>query len=375
MEQNEKELLEKLVVECNSYAEMLRKLGKSNSGTATKLLKEKLDDYGITHNFINNTTGGKINKIPLEEILKENRPYKSQDLKRRLIEEGYKLNKCENPECGISEWHGHSLVLQLHHINGNHNDNRLENLQILCPNCHSLTENFNGKKLKKEQKYCPDCGRPINSKSTYCRECGPKHSNKCCKVALEDRPSKEELLEMIKTKTFVDIGKQYGITDNSVRKWCKNYGLPSTKYELKRYLLDPENFIPTPDKEKIQKKLSEKDFNIILKLYNEGYNSSEISNYIGFSNDIINKSLKNFGIKNIRKAHAKKIGQYSLDGKFMNYFYGTGEIIPWILEHNGKDISKGTNHINDCCNGKSNSAYGYIWKYEEKVPIENIINR
>lgn len=375
MEQNEKELLEKLVAKCNSYAEILRELGKSNSGTATKLLKEKLDEYGITHHFINHTIGGKVNKIPLEEILKENRPYKSQDLKRRLIEEGYKLNKCENPECGISEWYGHPLVLQLHHINGNHNDNRLENLQILCPNCHSLTENFNGKKLKKEQKYCPDCGRPINSKSTYCRECGPKHSNKYCKVALEDRPSKEELLEMIKTKTFVDIGKQYGITDNSVRKWCKNYGLPSTKYELKRYLLDPENFIPTPKEEKVQKILSEKDSNIIFKLYNEGYNLEEISNYIKFSTDTISKSLKNQGIETIRKGHSKKIGQYSLDGKFMNYFYGTGEIVPWILEHDGKDISKGTNHINDCCNGKSKYAYGYIWKYEEKIPIEDIINK
>lgn len=58
----------------------------------------------------------------------------------------------------------------------------------------------------------------------------------------------------------------------------------------------------------------------------------------------------------------------------MNYFYGTGEIVPWILEHDGKDISKGTNHINDCCNGKSNFAYGYVWKYEEKIPIEDIIN-
>ena len=238
MEQNEKELLEKLVVECNSYTEILRKLGKSNSGTAIKLLREKLDEYGITHHFISHTIGGKINKIPLEEILKENRPYKSQDLKRRLIEEGYKLNKCENPECGISEWHGHPLVLQLHHINGNHNDNRLENLQILCPNCHSLTENFNGKKLKKEQKYCPDCGAPIRNHSEYCKHCAPKHrSNLSMKVKEEDRPSKEELLKLIKATSFTEIGRMYGVTDNAIRKWCKKYEIPSTKKELKEYIL------------------------------------------------------------------------------------------------------------------------------------------
>lgn len=236
MEQNEKELLEKLVVECNSYAEILRKLGKSNSGTATKLLKEKLDEYGIVHHFI--VQKSRTNKIPLEEILVENRPYKSQDLKRRLIEEGYKLNKCENPECGISEWYGHPLVLQLHHINGNHNDNRLENLQILCPNCHSLTENFNKKKLKKEQKYCPDCGNPIRNHSEYCKHCAPKHrSNLSIKVKEEDRPSKEELLKLIKTTSFTEIGRMYGVTDNAIRKWCKKYEIPSTKKELKEYIL------------------------------------------------------------------------------------------------------------------------------------------
>ena len=93
--QEEKEILEKLVVECNSYAEILRKLGKSNSGTATRLLKEKLDEYGIVHHFI--LQKSKINKIPLEEILVENRPYKSQDLKRRLIEEGYKIIEIVSP--------------------------------------------------------------------------------------------------------------------------------------------------------------------------------------------------------------------------------------------------------------------------------------
>lgn len=234
----EKELLEKLVAESNSYSEILRKLGKSNSGDATKLLKEKLDNYGIIHHFIAHTIGGKLNKIPLEEILKKDRPYKSYDLKKRLIQEGYKLNKCENPECGISEWHGHPLVLQLHHINGDHNDNRLENLQILCPNCHSLTENFNGKKLKKEQNFCLDCGNPIGLHSKYCVKCAPKHRvNQAIKVNPEDRPSKEKLLDLIKTTSFTEIGKMYGVTDNAIRKWCKKYNIPSTKKELREYLL------------------------------------------------------------------------------------------------------------------------------------------
>lgn len=240
--QNEKELLEQLVAESNSYAEILRKLGKSNSGTATRLLKQKLDSYNITHHFINQTTGGIRNKIPLENILVENSTYASDKLKVRLIKEGLKENKCENPECGISEWHGHPLVLQLHHINGNHNDNRLENLILLCPNCHSLTENYSGKKLKSEQKYCPDCHRPIGKNSTYCKHCSPKyHNNSNAKVIKENRPNKEELLELIKTKSFCEIGRIYEVSDNTIRKWCKKEGLPSTKKELKEYILSSES--------------------------------------------------------------------------------------------------------------------------------------
>lgn len=63
---------------------------------------------------------------------------KSNVLKEKLIREGYKENKCEN--CGITTWFGTDIVLELHHKNGNHYDNDLSNLQILCPNCHSIQE-------------------------------------------------------------------------------------------------------------------------------------------------------------------------------------------------------------------------------------------
>ncbi len=76
----------------------------------------------------------------LEDILKENTVYGSTLLKKRLINEGLKENKCE--KCGISEWNNKPITLELHHINGNRYDNRLENLQILCPNCHALTPNY-----------------------------------------------------------------------------------------------------------------------------------------------------------------------------------------------------------------------------------------
>lgn len=64
-------------------------------------------------------------------------------LKRALLRERLKDYRCEG--CGISEWRGEPLSLALHHVNGDARDNRLENLQLLCPNCHSQTENFAGR--------------------------------------------------------------------------------------------------------------------------------------------------------------------------------------------------------------------------------------
>jgi len=67
------------------------------------------------------------------------------NLKRRLLGEGLKHARCE--DCGIGEWRGRPLSLELHHVNGDGRDNRLENLQLLCPNCHSQTENFGVRNL------------------------------------------------------------------------------------------------------------------------------------------------------------------------------------------------------------------------------------
>jgi hypothetical protein len=77
--------------------------------------------------------------LPLNELLAGRRRNRSY-IKRRLIAAGLKDNKCE--QCGISEWESKPLSLALHHINGDGMDNRLENLAILCPNCHSQTPNF-----------------------------------------------------------------------------------------------------------------------------------------------------------------------------------------------------------------------------------------
>jgi DNA-binding CsgD family transcriptional regulator len=79
--------------------------------------------------------------MPLDELLGGRRH--RGHLKKRLIKLGLKRSECER--CGIADWRGRPLSLALHHVNGDPHDNRLENLQLLCPNCHSQTENFSGR--------------------------------------------------------------------------------------------------------------------------------------------------------------------------------------------------------------------------------------
>ena len=90
-----------------------------------------------------------MTKHSLEEILVEGSSYASGSLlKKRLISEKGWEDRCMNPTCPSpsSEWDGKPLVLHLDHINGDHSDNRIENLRILCPNCHSQTLTYCGKK-------------------------------------------------------------------------------------------------------------------------------------------------------------------------------------------------------------------------------------
>lgn len=82
-------------------------------------------------------------KIPLSELLVRGRRTNRTHLKLRLFEAGLRENRCER--CGLTEWHGAPLSMHLHHRNGDGLDNRLENLELLCANCHSQTENWGGR--------------------------------------------------------------------------------------------------------------------------------------------------------------------------------------------------------------------------------------
>lgn len=154
-----KEELIKIVMNSFSYANVCRNIGVSSVGGNFNTVKKYIKLYNIN---IDHFTGqcwntgdkykfnGKI--IQLEEILKGEHPdYKSSSLRIRLIRNDIKENKCEM--CGIVEWNNAKISLHLHHIDGDNTNHKLENLKILCPNCHSQTDTFGAKNSQKENNY------------------------------------------------------------------------------------------------------------------------------------------------------------------------------------------------------------------------------
>jgi hypothetical protein len=145
-----KEHLEKVVKQAKSIAEVCRSLNIRPCGGNYKTLKQKFKIYDIS---ISHFTGKgwntglkhkpKIEK-PLTDILVENSDYVNNNfLKKRLFKANLKAKKCEI--CGITEWNNIPVIFELDHINGNNLDHRIENLRILCPNCHSQTPTNRGK--------------------------------------------------------------------------------------------------------------------------------------------------------------------------------------------------------------------------------------
>lgn len=209
--------------------------------------------------------------IPLTNILVENSTYTSNDrLKKRLVNEGILEYKCA--ECSIVEWNGKQLSLHLEHKNGNHTDNRLENICFLCPNCHSQTATYCRSKRSinitatndgqiivekvPKSKITDDFRMPYRRKSnrkspntreiTLCEMCNAPTATYAAKLCREcfnanrptkvPHPSKEELARLLWEKPTQQLAKDFGVSDKAIEKWAKQHGLskPPRGYWVKK---------------------------------------------------------------------------------------------------------------------------------------------
>lgn len=160
----------------------------------------------------------------------------SHHIKHYLLEKNnYKCEKCGWGEINLFT---NTIPLEVHHKDGDYRNNEEQNLELLCPNCHSLTETFRGanKQGRKDRNkyiarknYCIDCGIEITSTSTRCKKCAGKQMQ-------TNKPvSRTELKNLIKNKPFKQIAKQFNVSDNTIRKWCDFYNLPRKVSDIKKY--------------------------------------------------------------------------------------------------------------------------------------------
>lgn len=142
-----------IVKDSTSYRQVLSKLGLRPTGGNYVQVKRHITQLSIStahfkgHAWNKGVKGISIHRRTLEEILKQNTQFQSYKLKKRLVHAGIKEEKCEL--CGWCERSIDGRIpLELDHINGDRYDNRIENLRILCPNCHSLQPTHRGKNIR-----------------------------------------------------------------------------------------------------------------------------------------------------------------------------------------------------------------------------------
>lgn len=147
------EQLRSAVKTSRSIRQVLGKLGLAQAGgnytsIANQIERLQLDSsHFLGRGYRKGTTIPMVPKRPLSEVLVKNSSYQSYKLKKRLVDEGILEWKCGS--CDLTTWLETDIPLELHHKNGLKSDNRIENLQLLCPNCHALTDTYRAKNSKK----------------------------------------------------------------------------------------------------------------------------------------------------------------------------------------------------------------------------------
>jgi hypothetical protein len=218
------------IASSTNWSQALRKLGLRAAGGNHRVLKHWATlwqiptDHFDPHAHVRSQLRPPL--IPLERVLVEHSTYNRGSLKKRLFETGLKERRCEL--CGQGEqWRGRRMSLILDHINGVHDDHRLENLRIVCPNCAATLATHCAR--NQPPRICRTCGNAFRCRSGGQRYC----SLRCWHDSEErrgikprhkvERPSHQQLLADLRTMSWVAVGAKYGVSDNAVRKWIRRY--------------------------------------------------------------------------------------------------------------------------------------------------------
>jgi hypothetical protein len=147
-----KEQLIDAIAQSTSIRQVLSHLGLKEAGGNYSTIQRKIAEYGLdTAHFTGKGWNQGLLFRPnppktIEQLLVRGSTYQSHKLRKRLLKEGYFESKCY--KCGISQWQGQPIPLELEHIDGDKSNNSLDNLTLLCPNCHALTHTWRRRKQR-----------------------------------------------------------------------------------------------------------------------------------------------------------------------------------------------------------------------------------
>jgi Zn finger protein HypA/HybF involved in hydrogenase expression len=270
-----KEILEDAVKKSSSVTDVLRNINCPMSGGGHSHISRKLKKYNIDTSHFYSSVAHLIKTAQRSAILRRRsatdiltlssieRRIPARVLKRALDEMKIEY-KCQ--KCKINSYDSMPITLEVDHINGNWQDNRLENLRYLCPNCHSQMSTCHRKNMKitdeqileacKKYSYIRDVAKSLNTTHHIydrVRKIAQRHDIKLISYLEYEkisrpkppkppknptwrtdpkpysrkvvRPSKEELEKLIETTPMEKLGKNFGVSGNAVKKWCKSYGI------------------------------------------------------------------------------------------------------------------------------------------------------
>lgn len=179
-------------------------------------LVKHLDSLGITYKGRQNWLNGKqnlVSKKPLSHYIDNpNLAISPSRLRKILIREGVKEEKCER--CGLTKWRGLPIPLELHHSDKNRYNNKLDNLMILCSNCHAQMHGYSNFSTSK---IAPRSRKAQN---------GFDYSFDAISV----------MKDVFESGSFLQAAKKYGVTANALIKKLKKRGFPYHTKDIKDYV-------------------------------------------------------------------------------------------------------------------------------------------